>query len=212
MEPNKWGLIRQRDLDLFALPLLYLIDNLSEYSIEEIPASYLDGKKISDSSGNTYSISDGSCVHNLDVSDYEFVLAPVITTPNAITSTGLNNGSGGFSTYCITAKKPTSFNSPYPVPAYVLLSIREQYTNLNVNSVINVHLPILGLRRHRSDNVNPKGLTNADSKSLQSAKADKLNQEADRIRDGVSGDVKEPVLDSVTGDRAADSGDAEADS
>lgn len=210
MEPNKWGLIRQRDFDLFALPILSLIDNLSEYSIEEIPAEYQDGYRINETLSSLSTSNWGSCVSSLDVSAYDYVLAPNVNPKSSAYGTGLNSGNGDYTKYKVSVNLQATADVP-AVLAYALFTVSDSFNHLHVNSMKGYHLPIYGLRR-RSDNVNPKGLTNADSKSLQLAKADKLNQEADRIRDGVSGDVKEPVLDSLAGDRTATSGDGEADS
>lgn len=210
MIPNDFGLIRQKEHSLISA--FYGDLNLSECSMEVLMLDYTDHSYIASGTGKPSA--PGSSVAQAwaraDVSKFDYVLIPVVSPVTLETRSGLSTDVDTAFDQIFVASKSNINNDM--ICAYALFDLTKHptYRIANINSSVKLHLPILGFIRHRSDNVNPKGLTNADSKSLQSAKADKLDQEAERIRDEVSGDAKEPVLDSVTGDRAAAAGDGEA--
>lgn len=203
MEPNKLGLIRQKGLDLLSLPLdkyscwsfeldrLIDFGDLSDCKIDILPVNYTHEESALNKSGSIIS-NYGKSIGEVDGKGYDFVLVYVYCHSLTCFS-GTAIGSYGSITNNTVCGEVLN--------GWMIFETRSRpYVRISTDT-----------QRRQDFAIGIKKI-NADSKSLQLAKADKLNQEADRIRDGVSGDVKEPVLDSLAGDRTATSGDGEADS
>lgn len=199
MEPNKWGLIRQKGLDLLSLPLdkysywsfdldrLIDFGDLSDCEIDILPVNYIANDSALNKSGSTIT-NYGKSIGEVDGKGYDFVLVYVYCHSSTCFS-GTAFGSGGgitSNTMCGDV-----------LNGWMIFETRSRpYVRISTST-----------EKRQNFAIGIKKKINADTKSLQLAKTDKLDQEADRIRDGVSGDVKEPVLDSLAGDRAANSGE-----
>lgn len=212
MIPNKWGLIRERALNLYALPLFADDLNIAEFYIEDLAPLFTytpgDGYKL-DGTQTSSSVADSG---TLNITGYDFVLLPLIGMVRAGTLqlcsgisiedaaefisrvTSYNNGDANYMTYSIFALD------------------RETNYALKISIPKDKRPPVLAFKRHRSDNVNPKGIIrDATSDILQPIKEDKFNGEADGIRDDVSGNIERPDVDTGSDHRAADGSDEQTD-
>ena len=149
-----YSITRIPNNDLIGL-LFYPIVSLSEYEIEVIHPEYVDGSVVTGSG----SLSPDSTMSYavVDVSKYDYVIAP-ITTDIAGTSyyTGFNaTGIGAY----ISSSKAISLRSGSnggTITAWGIFKIDSQHIKCVINCRVNAKMPVIGLRRHRSDNVNPR--------------------------------------------------------
>lgn len=210
MIPNDFGLIRQKDHNLFALLFPYISD-ISEMHIE---LRYINDNEwmpgyISNSNGRVTS-TESMKYAVIDVSKYDYVLIP--------SSANIEEGPSAYSAYTGLTISQSEINISYRAPltpssnnqsSYVffeLLHTDYKYAVLNQSKEHN--MPIIGFIRHRSDNVNPKGIIkDVNSDLLQPVKENELNGEADRIRNELPGNAESPDLDSKSGSGADERAD-----
>lgn len=206
MIPNDFGLIRQKDHNLFALLFPNLAD-ISEYDIEVLyvdPASWNLNRAVTGQAQVT--IRNGMKYAIVDASKYDYILLPISTI---VLTNGIYNGSISSSTLEETHNRIFIRNlSEGGLTVYALLQI-DDYKYVVLNQRINDNIPIIGFRRHRSDGVNPKGMSkDAISDILQPIKADEFDGEAGRIRDELPGNTESPDIDSKSGSGADERADS----
>ena len=158
MEPNRYGFIRNRNLDLIATGyMLATMDlfHLSELHAELIPVEYVDSTLI-DVSG----ITQASATYKsgwVDISEYDYVLVPVniigIGSPAPFIGTAPSIGGN------ITGQYARGTN----MYGWLLYTVSTATPYLAITSLQNTPdelcMPI-GFKRHRSDGVNPLGIIN----------------------------------------------------
>lgn len=202
MIPNDFGLIRQKDKTLIGLPFNVLKD-ISEYYIEVLKPTWQDGFMWT--ATNTYIESATSKSCKIDVIKYDYVILPA---SNNVGGPYVRTGLSGEAD-----EEGMSYNvdlRPAGSQCYVLFSVPKTAAHFaKVTIGIDDDLPLIGLKRHRTDNVNPKGIIkDVNSDLLQPVKEDELNGEADRIRNELPGNAESPDLDSKSGSGADERADS----
>lgn len=157
MEPNLYGLIRNPNLNLIALPFVYLY-HLEEYEIELIDVN-TSSRVLNSYSGAYYSAAGtrgsyaSSNCYDIDIDGFEYVLLPV-------SRMNLNTTVYSGTTDDITSS-PITFNKrvglAYDGSLYAAIPVDTSIAAA-VSLAVDNDLPILGFRRHRSDHVNPLGI------------------------------------------------------
>ena len=164
MIPNDFGIIRNKDRNLFGLPFdISNTINISNYNIEVLQPAYIDGKYYNDQ-GAHISATAKSCAQ-IDISKYAYVFAPLISSGNTVTLTGLvvqtANPTGTSAFGSTRVSMPSSNGASY---VYMLLKVPTggSYKALRINSLTGVHPPVIGLVVARTDDANPKGVKLSD--------------------------------------------------
>ena len=129
--------------------------SFSDYEIEIVKPEFVEDKALASSTGSIYSAPDRKCAV-IDISKYDYIIVPVDTKENEGFCSGLREHfeSGGFQNKSI---KMMQTGSTLPLTAWGVLEIIPPFIcaciNLQKNSKIDF---VIGFRRHRSDNVNPR--------------------------------------------------------
>ena len=200
MIPNEFGLIRQKDKTLIGLPFNVPKD-ISDYYIEVLAPTWQDGFMWR--SSNTIAPNDMSKACKINVSKFDYVILPISNKTDVYVRSGLSGESDESSFSKNVDVRPNG------AQAYACFEVTETRTFAKVTIGLNDELPIIGLYRHRSDNVNPKGIIkDVNSVILQPVKEDELNGEADRIRNDLSGNAESPDFDINSGSGADERADS----
>lgn len=154
-----FSITRIPDNDLIGLLFPPLV-SLSEYEIEVIHPEYIKGYSIT-SAGNAASNANRQYAV-VDLSKYDYAFVPDQTDGQGhFYYTGFRSDP---STGAINSSQYINFYSPIATTCYGLCAIT---TNVYacVNTIKDNDLPVIGLKRHRSDGVNPKSpIKNIDVK------------------------------------------------
>lgn len=162
MDPNKWGLIRQKDLSLIALPFMYDL-NLSEFEIEQINLEYTDELAYTTTSISNTSASVYNAIGVADISDknYDYLLIPAGVRKTAAYSGLEVSGSDSISRQI--------WHGSYTSDSYGynLIDVPPDTIAIHVTMPLGYRFPALGFIRHRTDNVNPRNFGNTKEVNLE---------------------------------------------
>lgn len=147
---NDFSITRIPDHNLFGLLFPPLTD-ISEYMFEIIQPEYIKNYYIS--SAGTPTSGNGRQYAILDLNNFDFALVPVHSTGSGNTTGFRANPSSGaiVNDQQIYVKTPTTDTA-----AYMLAVIQSTTRYACINSILGADLPVIGLKRTRSDGVNPK--------------------------------------------------------
>lgn len=153
MEHNKWGLIRHKDLSLIALPLLdtngYPLD-VSQCYIEEIIPEFIDGYNLN---GSGQAVANASYKYAwIDANKYDYVIFPLYSDTTNIYSGRAGNIGGSINGFYMSGNS---------VKGYAILPVTQFNYFVGISclkAVKDEDIVVIGIKRHRSDNVNPLGV------------------------------------------------------
>ena len=150
MVPNDFGLIRQKNHNLFAC-LFPNLKDISEYEFEVIYPEYIEGYT---TNGSTTTADVRFCYAVEDVSKYDMILYPAYGIGTTAIQSGMNStGLGASLTVYSSIRGYTNGMYTYNL-TQVVVGVRD---HLIINSGTGEYLPYIGFKRHRTDGVNPKG-------------------------------------------------------
>ena len=135
--------------DLIGLLFTPLV-SLSEYEIEVIHPEYVNGYYYTTSGQST--AQTGMQIADLDVSKYDYVLLPIVTSYTGVCS-GLRQTLGSGS---IVKRAAITIPDNSITTLYVLFSVSSAFKYAALSTLNDRSYPVIGFRRHRSDNVNPR--------------------------------------------------------
>lgn len=194
MIPNKFGIIRNKYLDLFGCMFENYL-NLSEYEFEIVEPEWIDDYYFQNGTGPI--VSNGLSYSITDASKYEYVLIPGSINKALQSASGFLVSESAVSlsnNYMIFRSSVENRLNTY----YTFQQVSHGTPYILANVVTEMKAPIIGFIRHRSDNVNPKGISkDVNSNLLQPVKADELNGEAFGSGDELSSSIEKSDLDSI---------------
>lgn len=160
MEPNKWGLLRHRVLDLLAVPSTAGFTSASEYDITELEYDQFHDSAFINNAGSIVTGGIMQCIE-YDISSYDafavFTFIPATSTNNVPVL--FMKDSGGNNLYQIQTVLYGGVSRTASASCTFFGVRKTEDAQLFVNcSRGATDYVALGFRRHRSDGVNPLGI------------------------------------------------------
>lgn len=151
MIPNDFGIIRQKDFALYALPFSDI--HLSNYDFRIIEPEYIEGYYYNQTAVSTANAD--YCNAYVDVKGYDHVLIPMTISKGGITTySGLREpGTSGAMNPRINLSKLTA-DTDQILCGYLFCEIQDK-TDLFITGGAGIHKPVIVFKELRSDSANP---------------------------------------------------------